>query len=177
MIAGLAPRRDPRRVDRSPSGSFSRSCRRSFSTLRARQGEEASGTSFGEQLPENLDVLASPSAPVTASPARSPSSPTRRRAVEARVHAASSPTSARHPARRGARGDGEPHAERRHRPGRGARRLVQREAGGNTAEVLDQVTKNIRARMDVRRLVKVLTTQGKFSSWVVAGVPVGVRSS
>ena len=40
--------------------------------------------------------------------------------------------------------------------------------------MLDQVTKNIRARMDVRRLVKVLTTQGKFSSWVVAGVPVGV---
>jgi len=30
--------------------------------------------------------------------------------------------------------------------------------------------------MDVRRLVKVLTTQGKFSSWVVAGVPVGVAS-
>ena len=52
--------------------------------------------------------------------------------------------------------------------------LVQREAGGNTAEVLDQVVKNIRARMDVRRMVRVLTTQGKFSSWVVAGVPVGV---
>jgi tight adherence protein B len=52
--------------------------------------------------------------------------------------------------------------------------LVQREAGGNTAEVLDQVTTNIRARMDVRRLVTVLTTQGKFSSWVVAGVPIGV---
>ena len=54
--------------------------------------------------------------------------------------------------------------------------LVQREAGGNTAEVLDQVTTNIRARMDIRRLVKVLTTQGKFSSWVVAGVPVGVAA-
>jgi len=52
--------------------------------------------------------------------------------------------------------------------------LVQREAGGNTAEVLDQVTKNIRARMDIRRLVKVLTSQGKFSSWVIAAVPVGV---
>ncbi len=52
--------------------------------------------------------------------------------------------------------------------------LVQREAGGNTAEVLDQVTKNIRARMDVRRLVKVLTAQGKFSSVVVAMVPVGI---
>jgi tight adherence protein B len=52
--------------------------------------------------------------------------------------------------------------------------LVQREAGGNTAEVLDQVTKNIRARMDIRRMVKVLTAQGKFSSWVIAAVPVGI---
>jgi tight adherence protein B len=52
--------------------------------------------------------------------------------------------------------------------------LVQREAGGNTAEVLDQVTKNIRARMDVRRLVKVLTTQGKISSWVIAAVPLAI---
>jgi len=52
--------------------------------------------------------------------------------------------------------------------------LVQREAGGNTAEVLDQVTANIRARMDVRRLVKVLTAQGKFSSVVVAMVPIGI---
>jgi tight adherence protein B len=52
--------------------------------------------------------------------------------------------------------------------------LVQREAGGNTAEVLDQVTTNIRARMDVRRLVTVLTAQGKFSSVVVAMVPLGI---
>jgi tight adherence protein B len=52
--------------------------------------------------------------------------------------------------------------------------LVQREAGGNTAEVLDQVTKNIRARMDIRRLVTVLTAQGKFSSIVVACVPLGI---
>jgi tight adherence protein B len=52
--------------------------------------------------------------------------------------------------------------------------LVQREAGGNTAEVLDQVTANIRARMDIRRLVKVLTAQGKFSSVVVAMVPLGI---
>jgi tight adherence protein B len=52
--------------------------------------------------------------------------------------------------------------------------LVQREAGGNTAEVLDQVTKNIRARMDVRRLVTVLTAQGKFSSVVIACVPIGI---
>ena len=52
--------------------------------------------------------------------------------------------------------------------------LVQREAGGNTAEVLDQVIANIRARMDIRRLVDVLTAQGKFSRWIVALVPVGI---
>ncbi len=55
--------------------------------------------------------------------------------------------------------------------------LVQREAGGNTAEVLDQVTKNIRARMDIRRLVTVLTAQGKFSSVVVAWSRSGSSSS
>lgn len=52
--------------------------------------------------------------------------------------------------------------------------LVQREAGGNTAEVLDQVIANIRARMDLRRMVTVLTAQGKFSSWIVAAVPIGL---
>ena len=52
--------------------------------------------------------------------------------------------------------------------------LVQREAGGNTAEVLDQVTKNIRARQDIQRLVTVLTAQGRFSSAIVALVPVGI---
>ncbi len=52
--------------------------------------------------------------------------------------------------------------------------LIQREAGGNTAEVLDQVTMNIRARMDIRRLVTVLTAQGKFSAVVVACVPLGI---
>jgi tight adherence protein B len=36
------------------------------------------------------------------------------------------------------------------------------------------VTTNIRARMDVRRLVRVLTAQGKFSSVVVAMVPLGI---
>ena len=45
------------------------------------------------------------------------------------------------------------------------------------AEVLDQVIANIRARMDLRRMVTVLTAQGKFSSWIVAAVPVGAASS
>jgi len=52
--------------------------------------------------------------------------------------------------------------------------LLQREAGGNTAEVLDQVIANIRERMDLRRLVRVQTAQGRFSSWVVSGIPVAI---
>jgi tight adherence protein B len=52
--------------------------------------------------------------------------------------------------------------------------LLQREAGGNTAEVLDQVIANIRARMDVRRLVTVLTAQGRLSSWIIAAIPIGI---
>ena len=36
------------------------------------------------------------------------------------------------------------------------------------------MTKNIRARMDIRRLVTVLTAQGKFSAVVVACVPLGI---
>lgn len=52
--------------------------------------------------------------------------------------------------------------------------LIQREAGGNMAEVLDQVIVNIRAREEVRRLVRVLTAQGRLSRWVITGVPIGL---
>lgn len=52
--------------------------------------------------------------------------------------------------------------------------LIQREAGGNMAEVLDQIIVNIRAREEVRRLVKVLTAQGRMARWVIIGVPVGL---
>jgi tight adherence protein B len=49
---------------------------------------------------------------------------------------------------------------------------IQRESGGNTAEVLDRVTENIRARFELRRLVKTLTAQGRMSRWVVTLLPV-----
>ena len=38
---------------------------------------------------------------------------------------------------------------------------LQREAGGNTAEVLDRVAEVIRGRMELRRLVEVLTAQAR----------------
>jgi tight adherence protein B len=49
---------------------------------------------------------------------------------------------------------------------------LQRETGGNTAEVIDTVTETIRERLDVRRLVRTLTAQGRLAGWVVSALPV-----
>jgi tight adherence protein B len=48
---------------------------------------------------------------------------------------------------------------------------LQRETGGNTAEVIDSVTETIRERLDLRRLVRTLTAQGRLSGWVVSALP------
>jgi tight adherence protein B len=47
-----------------------------------------------------------------------------------------------------------------------------REAGGNTAEVLDRVVENIRGRMELKRLVRVLTAQGRIARYILTGIPV-----
>ena len=39
---------------------------------------------------------------------------------------------------------------------------LQRETGGNTAEVIDTVTDTVRERMDIRRLVRTLTAEGRL---------------
>jgi tight adherence protein B len=49
---------------------------------------------------------------------------------------------------------------------------LQRETGGNTAEVIDSVTETIRERLDLRRLVRTLTAQGRLSGWLVTALPV-----
>jgi tight adherence protein B len=49
---------------------------------------------------------------------------------------------------------------------------MQRETGGNTAEVLERVTETIRERFELRRLVKTLTAQGRMSRWVVSALPI-----
>jgi tight adherence protein B len=48
---------------------------------------------------------------------------------------------------------------------------LSREAGGNTAEVLDRVAENIRAKMEIRRLIRVLTAQGRLAMWVLMAMP------
>jgi Flp pilus assembly protein TadB/Mg-chelatase subunit ChlD len=49
---------------------------------------------------------------------------------------------------------------------------LQREAGGNTAEVLDRVVDNIRGRMELKRLVRVLTAQGRIARYILTSIPV-----
>jgi tight adherence protein B len=51
---------------------------------------------------------------------------------------------------------------------------LQRDTGGNTAEVLDRVAETVRGRFELRRLVRTLTTQGRMSRWVVSFLPVGM---
>jgi tight adherence protein B len=51
---------------------------------------------------------------------------------------------------------------------------LQRETGGNTAEVVDRVTETIRDRLDLRRLVRSLTAQGRLAGWIVSMLPVGL---
>jgi tight adherence protein B len=47
-----------------------------------------------------------------------------------------------------------------------------REAGGNTAEVLDRVVENIRGRMELRRMVRSLTAQGRIARYILTAIPI-----
>jgi tight adherence protein B len=51
---------------------------------------------------------------------------------------------------------------------------IQRESGGNTAEVLDRVTATVRERATLRRLIRTLTAQGRLGAWIVTLLPVCV---
>src|SRR3989337_880990 len=51
---------------------------------------------------------------------------------------------------------------------------LQREAGGNTAEVLDRVAEVIRGRMELRRLVGGLPAQARIARWILTGLPIFV---
>lgn len=49
---------------------------------------------------------------------------------------------------------------------------LQRETGGNTAEILDRVAETIRERMALRRFVNTLTAQGRMTRWIVTALPI-----
>lgn len=49
---------------------------------------------------------------------------------------------------------------------------LQRQAGGDMAEVVDRVSETVRERFDLKRLVETLTTQGRMSRWIVSALPI-----
>lgn len=49
--------------------------------------------------------------------------------------------------------------------------LTQREAGGNLAEVLDNLSGVIRERFKIKRQVRVLSAHGRMTGWILAGLP------
>ena len=51
---------------------------------------------------------------------------------------------------------------------------LQAETGGNTAEVLDVVTETIRERLELRRMIRTLTAQGRLAGWVLSALPVAL---
>jgi tight adherence protein B len=51
---------------------------------------------------------------------------------------------------------------------------IQREVGGNLAEILDNVADTLRERATMRRQVRVLTSEGRLSAWVLALMPFGI---
>ena len=52
--------------------------------------------------------------------------------------------------------------------------LIQREVGGNLAEILDKIAHTIRERFTIQRQVRVYTAQGRFTGYLLAVLPIGV---
>lgn len=51
---------------------------------------------------------------------------------------------------------------------------LQRETGGNTAEVVELVADTIRERLELRQMVRALTAQGRLAGVLLSGLPVGL---
>ena len=50
--------------------------------------------------------------------------------------------------------------------------LIQRQVGGNLAQILDTISRTINSRVRMKREIRSLTAQGRFSSWVLSGLPI-----
>lgn len=51
---------------------------------------------------------------------------------------------------------------------------INREVGGNLADVLDQVNETIRERSEIKGQIKSLASEGKFSAYILMVMPVGI---
>ena len=50
--------------------------------------------------------------------------------------------------------------------------MIQRETGGNLAEILEKVAMTIRERFRIMEDLKTLTTSSRLSSWILCGIPI-----
>lgn len=55
--------------------------------------------------------------------------------------------------------------------------MIQRETGGNLAEILEKVAHTIRERFRILGDLKTLTTSSRLSAWLLCGLPVGVAAA
>ena len=49
--------------------------------------------------------------------------------------------------------------------------MIQKETGGNVAEILDRISRLIRERLQFKRQVKALTAEGRLSAWILILLP------
>lgn len=54
--------------------------------------------------------------------------------------------------------------------------LIQRESGGNLAEVFGNISRLIRARLKLLAQVRVMSAEGRMSAWVLGLLPLGVMA-
>lgn len=54
--------------------------------------------------------------------------------------------------------------------------LIQRQVGGNTAEILSKIADVVRKRFRFKRKVKTLSAEGRMSGWVLAMVPLALAA-
>ena len=52
--------------------------------------------------------------------------------------------------------------------------LIQREAGGNLAELMSKVSQLVRQRLKLLGEVRVMSAEGRLSAWILCLLPVGV---
>lgn len=52
--------------------------------------------------------------------------------------------------------------------------LIQKESGGNLAEVLEKIASVIRERFRIKRQIRVHTAQGRLTGWVLTCLPIGL---
>jgi len=51
---------------------------------------------------------------------------------------------------------------------------IQREVGGNLAEVLDTISFTIRERVRIKGEIRTLTAQGRISAWIISLLPIAL---